>query len=63
MQPELELTPIKRFFSILKEEKNQVYAIYFYAVLNGLITLSLPFLQRVFQHFSLMQADVLSSRR
>lgn len=42
MQPELELTPIKRFFNILKEEKNQVYAIYFYAVLNGLITLSLP---------------------
>lgn len=42
MQPQLELTPIKRFFNILKEEKNQVYAIYFYAVLNGLITLSLP---------------------
>jgi len=42
MQREQELTPIKRFFSILKEEKNQVYAIYFYAVLNGLITLSLP---------------------
>lgn len=42
MQPELELTPIKRFFNLLKEEKNQVYAIYFYAVLNGLITLSLP---------------------
>lgn len=42
MQPELELTPIKRFFTILKEEKNQVYSIYFYAVLNGLITLSLP---------------------
>ncbi len=42
MQPLLELTPIKRFFNILKEEKNQVYAIYFYAVLNGLITLSLP---------------------
>ena len=42
MQPEIELTPIKRFFNILKEEKNQVYAIYFYAVLNGLITLSLP---------------------
>ena len=42
MQREQELTPIKRFFNILKEEKNQVYAIYFYAVLNGLITLSLP---------------------
>ena len=42
MQPEFDTTPINRFFNILKEEKNQVYAIYFYAVLNGLITLSLP---------------------
>ncbi len=42
MQREQELTPIKRFFNILKEEKNQVYAIYFYAVLNGLVTLTLP---------------------
>jgi ABC-type bacteriocin/lantibiotic exporter with double-glycine peptidase domain len=42
MQYEQELTPIKRFFNILKEEKNQVYAIYFYAILNGLITLTLP---------------------
>jgi ABC-type bacteriocin/lantibiotic exporter with double-glycine peptidase domain len=42
MQREQELTPIKRFFNILKEEKNQVYAIYFYAILNGLITLTLP---------------------
>lgn len=42
MQSESELTPVKRLFNILKEEKNQVYAIYFYAVLNGLITLSLP---------------------
>lgn len=37
-----EITPIKRFFGLLKEEKNQVYSIYFYAVLNGLITLTLP---------------------
>lgn len=37
-----DLTPTARFFSLLKEEKKQVYAIYFYAVLNGLITLSLP---------------------
>lgn len=36
------LTPAKRFFGLLKEEKSQVYAIYFYAILNGLITLSLP---------------------
>ncbi|MBN7811919.1 ATP-binding cassette domain-containing protein [Algoriphagus sp. H41] len=37
-----DTTPLKRFFGLLKEEKNQVYAIYFYAILNGLITLSLP---------------------
>ena len=42
MQRVQELTPIKRFLNILKEEKNQVYAIYFYAVLNGLVTLTLP---------------------
>lgn len=36
------ITPVKRLFGLLKEEKNQVYAIYFYAILNGLITLSLP---------------------
>ena len=37
-----DTTPVKRFFGLLKEEKKQVYAIYFYAILNGLITLSLP---------------------
>lgn len=37
-----DTTPLKRFFGLLKEEKNQVYAIYFYAILNGLIALSLP---------------------
>ncbi|GAB2485960.1 peptidase domain-containing ABC transporter [Algoriphagus taiwanensis] len=36
------LTPTKRFFSLLREEKKPVYAIYFYAILNGIITLSLP---------------------
>lgn len=35
-------TPLKRLFGLLKEEKSQVYSIYFYAVLNGLIALSLP---------------------
>ncbi|WP_425638902.1 peptidase domain-containing ABC transporter [Algoriphagus yeomjeoni] len=35
-------TPIKRFFNLLKEEKDQVYSIYFYAILNGLVALSLP---------------------
>ncbi|RAI93780.1 peptidase domain-containing ABC transporter [Algoriphagus yeomjeoni] len=35
-------TPMKRFFNLLKEEKDQVYSIYFYAILNGLVALSLP---------------------
>ncbi|WP_111669914.1 peptidase domain-containing ABC transporter [Algoriphagus litoralis] len=42
MHSNSEITPVKRLFGLLKEEKNQVYAIYFYAILNGLITLSLP---------------------
>lgn len=42
MEGNLMMTPLKRLFGLLKEEKNQVYAIYFYAVLNGLVTLSLP---------------------
>lgn len=36
------MTPLKRLFSLISEEKNQVYSIYFYAILNGLVTLSLP---------------------
>jgi len=36
------ITPLKRFFNLLKEEKDQVYSIYFYAILNGLVALSLP---------------------
>ncbi|WP_057936451.1 peptidase domain-containing ABC transporter [Algoriphagus resistens] len=36
------ITPMKRFFNLLKEEKEQVYSIYFYAILNGLVALSLP---------------------
>ncbi|MEX2511267.1 MAG: ABC transporter ATP-binding protein [Cyclobacteriaceae bacterium] len=35
-------TPLKRFFGLLKDEKKEIYAIYFYAVLNGLVSLSLP---------------------
>ncbi|GAA0879711.1 ATP-binding cassette domain-containing protein [Algoriphagus jejuensis] len=42
MTSQTEMTPLKRFFGLLQEEKKQVYAIYFYAILNGLITLSLP---------------------
>ncbi|NHE59967.1 peptidase domain-containing ABC transporter [Cyclobacterium plantarum] len=42
MSENLINTPLKRFFSLLKDEKKEIYAIYFYAVLNGLVSLSLP---------------------
>lgn len=42
MNEQLINTPLKRFFSLLKSEKKEIYAIYFYAVLNGLVSLSLP---------------------
>ena len=42
MNSPVGITPLKRFFSLLAEEKGQVYAIYFYAILNGVVTLSLP---------------------
>ncbi|MDO6438493.1 ATP-binding cassette domain-containing protein [Cyclobacterium sp. 1_MG-2023] len=42
MNEQLINTPLKRFFSLLKSEKREIYAIYFYAVLNGLVSLSLP---------------------
>ncbi|WP_143960571.1 peptidase domain-containing ABC transporter [Litoribacter populi] len=36
------ITPIKRFGKLLNQEKRDVYAIYFYAVLNGGVGLILP---------------------
>ncbi|WP_339902802.1 ATP-binding cassette domain-containing protein [uncultured Cyclobacterium sp.] len=42
MNEQIINTPLKRFFSLLKSEKKEIYAIYFYAVLNGLVSLSLP---------------------
>ncbi|MCH7408396.1 ATP-binding cassette domain-containing protein [Belliella sp. DSM 111904] len=42
MKIEAALTPLKRFLRFLKEEKRDVYAIYFYAILNGIVALSLP---------------------
>ncbi|MEX2568205.1 MAG: ATP-binding cassette domain-containing protein [Cyclobacteriaceae bacterium] len=42
MSEKLVNTPLRRFFSLLKDEKKEIYAIYFYAVLNGLVSLSLP---------------------
>ncbi|WP_114748223.1 peptidase domain-containing ABC transporter [Pleomorphovibrio marinus] len=42
MKTEIVDTPLKRFYELLKEEKKEVYAIYFYAVLNGVVSLILP---------------------
>ncbi|MEM9824128.1 MAG: ABC transporter transmembrane domain-containing protein [Bacteroidota bacterium] len=35
-------TPIKRFWSLLKLDRREIYFVYFYAILSGIITLSLP---------------------
>lgn len=42
MKIEVALTPLRRFARFINEEKKEVYAIYFYAILNGLVSLSLP---------------------
>ncbi len=34
--------PLKRFFGLLRLEKNNVYYIYFYSIISGLLYLSLP---------------------
>lgn len=36
------INPVLRLWNLLREEKTDVYAIYFYALLNGLIQLSIP---------------------
>ena len=36
------ITPFKKFLELLKYEKSEIYAIYFYAILGGLIQLSVP---------------------
>lgn len=42
MKIDYTITPLKRFFKLLKEEKKEVYAIYFYSLLNGAVSLILP---------------------
>lgn len=37
-----EVKPIARFWKLLNPHKKEIYQIYFYAVLNGLVNLSLP---------------------
>ncbi|MFD2034535.1 peptidase domain-containing ABC transporter [Belliella marina] len=42
MKIDVALTPLRRFARFLHEERKEVYAIYFYAILNGVVSLSLP---------------------
>ncbi|WP_194777475.1 peptidase domain-containing ABC transporter [Pararhodonellum marinum] len=42
MKIEPVLTPVIRFGNLLRDEKKQIYAIYFYSVLNGGVGLILP---------------------
>jgi ABC-type bacteriocin/lantibiotic exporter with double-glycine peptidase domain len=36
------ITPLKRFFNLLKVEKQEIFSIYVYALFNGIVALSLP---------------------
>lgn len=36
------LTPIKRFFNLLKVDQQEIASIYIYALFNGMVTLSIP---------------------
>lgn len=36
------LTPIKRFFNLLKVDKQEIFSIYLYALFYGIVTLSIP---------------------
>lgn len=42
MKTDSGLTPLKRFFKLINEEKEEVYAIYFYSLLNGTLSLVYP---------------------
>lgn len=38
----IQLSPLKRFFNLLKVEKQDIVSIYVYALFNGIVALSLP---------------------
>ncbi|MCF1752086.1 peptidase domain-containing ABC transporter [Mariniradius sediminis] len=42
MNADYAITPLKRFFKLLNEEKKEVYSIYFYSILNGAVSLIYP---------------------
>lgn len=37
-----KISPVKKFLELLRFQKGEIYSIYFYAILNGLVQLSLP---------------------
>jgi len=42
METHTVLKPIKRFFNMLKVDKQEIFSIYLYALFNGVLTLSIP---------------------
>ncbi|MGY6744865.1 MAG: peptidase domain-containing ABC transporter [Cecembia sp.] len=42
MKIDVAVTPLRRFFKLIGEEKKEVYAIYFYSILNGAVSLVYP---------------------
>ena len=42
MNKYVTISPLKRFFNLLKVDKQEVLSIYVYALFNGIVTLSLP---------------------
>ena len=42
MAADKSLLPIKRFFNLLKVEKQEIFSIYLYAIFSGIVSLSLP---------------------
>lgn len=42
MNSKIDISPLKRFFNLLRVEKQDIFSIYVYAVFNGIVVLSLP---------------------
>ena len=42
MENFINITPLRRFFNLLKVDKQEIISIYVYALFNGIVTLSLP---------------------
>lgn len=42
MNTEIKLTPLKRFWRLLKPDAREIQNVYIYAIFNGLVSLSLP---------------------